>query len=184
MNEKWPTAANTVDMMLVRTSSNALLQSAFQVLLIQRKNAPFQGCWALPGGFMDMSESLEEAAYRETFEEVGIKPPVIEQIGTYSHPERDPRGRVISTAFIGSAYDQRAVAADDAMGAVWFSLNLEIPVEESLPELAFDHLTIIQDGLTHLARKRSDELIAFLPHVTWEDSVLMDYLVHVKLQRD
>lgn len=130
-----PRPAVTVDIAIFRPN-----QGVFQVLLIQRGQEPFQGMYALPGGFLDQEESLEDAALRELKEETGIADTHLIQIHTFSSPDRDPRGRVISTCFgaiLDSASDVKVQAGDDAQNSAWFSLN-------ELPPLAFDHELIIQ----------------------------------------
>lgn len=114
-----------------------------RVLLIERGNEPYKGCWALPGGFLDMEETLEECAIRELEEETGLKVSIesIRQVGTYSRVNRDPRGRTISTAFIAVVDSPLPVKGqDDAARAEWFAID-------SLPPLAFDHANIIRDGI-------------------------------------
>lgn len=113
------------------------------MLLIERGNEPYKGCWALPGGFLDMDETLEECAIRELEEETGLKVSIesIRQVGTYSRVNRDPRGRTISTAFIAVVDSPLPVKGqDDAARAEWFAID-------SLPPLAFDHADIIRDGI-------------------------------------
>jgi len=133
----YPRPSVTVDIVLVTS------QREPHVLLIRRKKAPFAGRWALPGGFVDMDETLEESARRELREETGLTVGNLEQLHTFGNPTRDPRGRVISVAFLGRvSQTQSAHADDDAAAAAWFPLN-------SLPELAFDH-----DEILTLARKR------------------------------
>jgi len=112
------------------------------VLLIQRKNEPFQFSWALPGGFVDAEEDLIDAAKRELAEETGISITHLQEVGAYGKPERDPRGRVLSIAFTATVQveDFEPQAMDDAMNIGWFLL-------EELPPLAFDHLQIIKDAL-------------------------------------
>ena len=99
-----------------------------KVLLIQRKLEPYQGDWALPGGFVDMKETLEEAALRELEEETGVRDVFIEQLYTFGHPDRDPRGRVISVAYFAlvNLGLHEIKAASDANQAAWFEVN-EIP---------------------------------------------------------
>lgn len=110
------------------------------ILLIKRLKDPFAGAWALPGGFMDMDESADVAAIRELKEETGLVVETVSQIGAYSKVERDPRGRVVTVAFFAKASENDDVAAaDDAADVKWF------PIGE-LPELAFDHATIIADA--------------------------------------
>lgn len=109
------------------------------VLLIERKHDPFAGHWALPGGFVEMEESLEAAAARELAEETGLTGLALEQFHTFGDPGRDPRGRSITAAYVGEV-DWRACtpkAADDAADVRWFPLD-------ALPPLAFDHRKIVE----------------------------------------
>ena len=110
-----------------------------EVLLVRRGNEPFKGCWALPGGFMEMDETIEHCAVRELMEETGIK--VVESdlrlVGVYSTPGRDPRGRTVTAAYAVCVPDGTfAAAGDDAAEVRWWSLA-------ALPPLAFDHAEII-----------------------------------------
>jgi 8-oxo-dGTP diphosphatase len=112
-----------------------------RLLLIRRRLAPFQGQWALPGGFLDRAETIEACARRELHEETGLSLADLRLVGVYSAPERDPRGRTLSIAF-GTVLDDtpRAVRPDsDAAEARWFALD-------RLPDLAFDHARIIDDA--------------------------------------
>jgi len=112
------------------------------LLLIQRKNDPFKDMWALPGGFMDMEETLEAAASRELNEETGLEGIVLKQFKTYSAIDRDPRQRTITTIFV-AMLDQKPEglsAGDDAADLLWFDIH-------ELPELAFDHSEIVQEIL-------------------------------------
>ncbi len=104
------------------------------VLLIRRKNEPFQGDWALPGGFVDENESLNACAERELQEETGVSGIALEQLYTYGDPGRDPRGWSLSVAYWGVVEGPlpNVQAADDAVEATWKALN-------ALPPLAFDH---------------------------------------------
>ncbi len=113
-----------------------------EVLLIQRKNYPFEGMWALPGGFVDMDETLEKAAARELEEETGLTGVKLKQLHAFSSLERDPRGRNIGVAFYGftSPNNSKVEAGDDASDARWFLIN-------QLPELAFDHLEMVEMAL-------------------------------------
>jgi 8-oxo-dGTP diphosphatase len=116
-----------------------------ELLLIKRKNEPFKGLWALPGGFIEMEEDLEDAAKRELAEETGIIVQSLLQIGAFGKPGRDPRGRSISIVFAGKFPPDSPPpkGADDAQEAAFFK-------SEQLPQLAFDHDLIIQKALTTL----------------------------------
>ena len=112
-----------------------------QVLLIERGFEPFKGCWAFPGGFMNMDETTEQCAIRELEEETNLKISDIHQIGAYSKVDRDPRGRTITVAYL-SVIDTPAevFGQDDAVKAQWFSID-------ALPKLAFDHEDIMRDAI-------------------------------------
>lgn len=117
------------------------------ILLIQRKNEPFQGKWALPGGFVDMDETLETAVHRELEEETGLKNIVLKQLHAFSSLERDPRGRTVSVVFWGIAKSEAMpLSGDDAADARWFEM-------ENLPELAFDHDEVVKMALKKIKRK-------------------------------
>ncbi len=132
----YPRPAVTADIVLIDKSS----QNIF-VLLIQRKNPPYQNQWALPGGFMDMNETLIETAARELFEETGVENIDLKQFKTYDAVNRDPRHRTISTVFIGYGNKNCFInSGDDALNAKWFDIN-------QIPPLAFDHYHILQDVL-------------------------------------
>jgi len=113
-------------------------ESDLKVLLIQRKLQPFQHTWALPGGFVRIDETLDEAARRELEEEAGVTDVFLEQLYTFGALDRDPRERVVSVAYYALAKlsDHRIRAATDAMGVGWFGLD-------DLPKLAFDHTEIV-----------------------------------------
>lgn len=129
----------TVDVLIVRP-----FEMEQQILLIKRKNDPFKDCWALPGGFVDENEDLEQAAIRELIEETQVKVSHLEQIGAFGKPYRDPRGHMVSIAYFGKvATNTIAIAADDAKEIGWFSVT-------NLPSLAFDHSAIIEAGLQKL----------------------------------
>ena len=123
-------------------------EDRLKVLLIERGGEPFRGCWALPGGFLEMQEDAETCARRELEEETGIKGVEVEQLHAFSAVRRDPRYRVISIAYYAlvafSACQVRA--GDDAAKAQWF------PVE-AVPELAFDHKEVLQLALERLKQK-------------------------------
>jgi 8-oxo-dGTP diphosphatase len=109
-------------------------------LFVCRRNPPFQGHWALPGGFVDVGETVEAACARELKEETGLTVVVGRLIGVYSDPGRDPRGHTVGIAFACSSKDEHAIAGDDAADAAWLTL------EEARP-LAFDHEKILEDYL-------------------------------------
>jgi 8-oxo-dGTP diphosphatase len=116
---------------------------ALHVLLVRRGREPFQGAWAFPGGFVEIDESLEDAAQRELYEETGLSDVAMQQLHTFGDPGRDPRMRVISVAYTGHlAPDQASAirAGDDAAEVRWRSV-------EDLPALAFDHEQILRFAL-------------------------------------
>jgi 8-oxo-dGTP diphosphatase len=112
----------------------------FDVLLIERGWAPFEGRWALPGGHVDRGETSRAAAARELAEETGVEvdPAALKQLGVYDEPRRDPRGRYVTVAYLAQVERVVPAAGDDARAARWFPLN-------KLPVLAFDHADILGD---------------------------------------
>jgi 8-oxo-dGTP diphosphatase len=117
------------------------VSGGFRVLLIQRKKPPFEGEWAIPGGFVEPGETLEAAARRELWEETGLQPGRVEQLRAFGQPRRDPRGWVISIAHLAlldaeEAAAWRPRAASDASDVAWFEL-------QDPPPLAFDHAQIL-----------------------------------------
>lgn len=128
----YPRPSVTVDIVLLTREPRPRL------LLIRRKHDPFAGAWALPGGFIEMDETLEQSARRELREETGIEVTELVQVYTFGNPGRDPRGRTISVAYLArvDADALNPVAADDAAEVGWFALD-------ALPALAFDHDQII-----------------------------------------
>ena len=118
---------------------DVIIPSERGVVLIRRGTEPFRGRWALPGGFVEVGETVEEAAYREAAEETGLAVEVARLVGVYSDPERDPRGHNVSVAFLARVLSGDLVAATDAS---------EVAVlDPSSVELAFDHRKIIEDAL-------------------------------------
>ena len=140
---EYPRPAVTVDLVIFTIAENDL-----QVLLIRRGGEPFKNCWALPGGFVEIDESLEKAAARELKEEVGVTKVYLEQLYTFGDPKRDPRGRVISVSYFAlvDAESQRIRAASDAAEAEWHSVF-------NPPKLAFDHKKILDYAVWRLRNK-------------------------------
>lgn len=116
-----------------------------RVLLVRRKHPPHVGGYALPGGFVDIGESVEDACRRELMEETGIKAGRLRLVGVYSDPERDPRGHSVAIAFLTRVGSGRPVAGDDAADAAWVD-------DWRAQDLAFDHREIIEDAM-RLLRK-------------------------------
>lgn len=130
----YPRPALTVDAVVFRNNHGIR-----EVLLIQRGHYPFEGMWALPGGFVDMEETCEEAIVRELKEETDLDLSDLTQMFTFSALGRDPRGRTISVTFSGvtTMENSEVKGGDDARDARWFSLS-------DLPVLAFDHIEAVQ----------------------------------------
>jgi 8-oxo-dGTP diphosphatase len=139
----YPRPMVTVDVVVFTIQDDDL-----KVLLIKRGVEPFQGAWALPGGFVGEDESLEEAAKRELFEETHVENLYLEQLYTFGDPGRDPRGRVISVGYFAlvSSDDRPLLATTDAEDARWVSVY-------QLPQLAFDHARIVGYALERLRYK-------------------------------
>ena len=110
------------------------------ILLIKRKNEPFKGEWAIPGGFVEYNEKTEDAAVREVFEETGLKTKIVDLVGVYSDPNRDPRGHTVSVIYLMNVSGGSLCGGDDALDAKFFEIS-------NLPILAFDHKQIIDDVL-------------------------------------
>lgn len=115
-----------------------------EVLLIQRKNEPFKGHYALPGGFVDIGETVEDACRRELLEETGVKAGRLKLVGVYSDPNRDPRGHTASVVFLTRVRSTKLEAGDDAASAQWVANWRRLP-------LAFDHAKILADA-TRMAK--------------------------------
>lgn len=129
---KYKKPAATVDLIVEREE---------KILLIKRKHKPFKDMWALPGGYLECEkETLEEAGIRELKEETGLVASNLILLNNYSDPKRDPRGHVISHAYIVKEAEGDLIAGDDAADTRFFSLD-------DLPDLAFDHERILQDYL-------------------------------------
>ncbi|MBI5398578.1 NUDIX hydrolase [Candidatus Woesearchaeota archaeon] len=122
--------------------------SDLQVLLVKRNVLPFKDCWALPGGFVRMNESLEDAAKRELMEETGVHDVYLEQLYTFGEPARDPRTRVITVAYFALISSEKLTlkAATDVSAVGWFAIK-------KLPQLAFDHDKILAYAVKRLRWK-------------------------------
>jgi 8-oxo-dGTP diphosphatase len=124
-----------------------IIKEKLSVLLIKRRNPPFQGRYAIPGGFVDVGESIREAVFRELGEETCVKNIKLHQLHAFGKPGRDPRGRIVTVSYIGFVNVGKVSpkASDDAIAAKFF------PVDD-LPELAFDHESIVGFGIRELKR--------------------------------
>lgn len=136
----YPRPSVTVDLVVVSKDM------APRVLLIRRKKPPFEGKWALPGGFIEIDETLEASARRELTEETGVNVGKLVQLATFGDPGRDPRGRTISVVYLArvNAKQIQPRAGDDAAETGWFSLHRP-------PPLAFDHRQILAQARAYLA---------------------------------
>jgi len=123
---------------------DGILIEDYSILLVQRKHPPFQGIWALPGGFVEYGEKTEDAMVREIFEETGLKIKIRLLLGVYSDPHRDPRGHTVTVAYLVDRVDGALNAGDDAMGVKFFKKN-------ELPALAFDHANIVKDAFRRIS---------------------------------
>lgn len=141
---KYPHPAVTTDCVIFGFDGERL-----KVLLIERGREPYKGCWAFPGGFLEMDETAEEGALRELEEETGLRTAYIEQLHTFTGVRRDPRERVISVVYYALIKMTEVQGRDDAARAGWFALD-------EIPELAFDHGYILSMALSRL-----EELLRF-----------------------
>lgn len=132
---KYPRPAVTADCVVMTREPDT------KVLLIERGGEPYKGCWAFPGGFMDMDETAAQCAVRELQEETGLTVQNVSQIGAYSGVDRDPRGRTVTVAYLAVVDREMAVTGqDDAARAQWWPVS-------ALPPLAFDHNEIMADAI-------------------------------------
>lgn len=150
---EYPRPAVTVDCVVFGFDAS---QPDLMILLIQRADPPFKDHWALPGGFVDIDETVDTAAKRELEEETGMTDVFLEQLYTFGNLNRDPRGRTISVAYYAlvAQASKHIQAASDAKSVQWFSVN-------DLPLLAFDHQLIVQTGLQRIRGKVSYQPIGF-----------------------
>ena len=148
---EYPRAALTVDCVIFGLDEHEL-----KVMLIQRGLPPFEGKWALPGGFVRLDETLDEAARRELEEETGLRRIFLEQLYTFSQVDRDPRERVVSVAYYAlvNLRDHQVRAATDARDAAWFGVH-------DVPSLAFDHAEILRLALERLRGKLRYQPVGF-----------------------
>lgn len=136
----YPRPAVTADCVVIGQEADGRRQ----VLLIRRGHEPYKDCWAFPGGFMEMDETLEQCALRELKEETGLTPTGdLIELKSFSTIDRDPRGRTITVAFLIETPLTEAKGQDDAAEARWFPLD-------DLPPLAFDHQEILKVALTRI----------------------------------
>jgi 8-oxo-dGTP diphosphatase len=135
----------------------AMREEDLAVLLVQRKNPPFRGAWALPGGFVNPDEPLAHAAARELHEETGITGVPLEQLGAFGDPGRDPRGHTVSVVYYSFlVVASNPVAADDAADAAWVSLRSLSQRGKGEIKLAFDHAGIIATAHRRLQERLED----------------------------
>jgi ADP-ribose pyrophosphatase YjhB (NUDIX family) len=127
-----------------------------KILLVRRAGEPYRGAWALPGGFVEPNEALDQAAARELEEETGVTGVFLEQLYTFGEPNRDPRERVVTVAYYALIPSDRLrlQAADDAEAVGWFAMD-------DLPTLAFDHADIVAMAHKRLVAKLDYSTIAF-----------------------
>jgi 8-oxo-dGTP diphosphatase len=149
---KYPRPSLTVDCIVFGLDAELELK----IMLIKRDIPPFEGEWAIPGGFVRMDETLEQAALRELQEETGIQNVFLEQLYTFGDLGRDPRDRVVSVAYYAliNLVEQKVQASTDAREAYWFPLS-------KIPKLAFDHDQILQTAIARLRSKIRYEPIGF-----------------------
>lgn len=128
---------------LLTVDAVILINNERDLVLIKRKNPPFQGYLALPGGFVDIGETVEDACIREAFEETNINAKILSLIGVFSDPKRDPRGHTVTIAFLcePKTKNEKPKAKDDAA-----SLEIVPLVKISSLKLAFDHMQIIKSS--------------------------------------
>ena len=130
-------------------AADAVLLLQGKLVLIRRKNPPYQGFYALPGGFVEIGETVESAAIRETKEETGLDAKILDLVGVYSDPGRDPRGHVVSIAYLAEGSGEMASGSD--------ATSAEVVSLKNLPSLAFDHRKIIKDALKLMQKRQCEQ---------------------------
>lgn len=156
MPDKYEKPSVTVDMLVFTVDEQAL-----KLLLIKRKNDPFKACWAIPGGFVNIDESLDDAAARELREETGLNNIYMEQLYTWGAVNRDPRSRVISTSYIAltSKEGLRPIAGDDAQEAKWFIIK-KTKIEDISEETSDWRLELeSEDGQVNISYTMTENII-------------------------
>jgi len=124
---------------------DGIIKKGKEILLIRRRNIPFKNSWALPGGYLEYNEKTEDAVIREIFEETGLFTEIINLIGVYSDPKRDPRGHTVSIIYELRIIKGKLESGDDATDVNFFNLN-------NLPDnLAFDHKKVIKDYIREIS---------------------------------
>jgi 8-oxo-dGTP diphosphatase len=149
MQNSQPGPAVTVDVVIF-----TLREGNLQALLVKRKYEPFANQWAIPGGFVQVNESLEEAARRELEEETGVRDVYLEQLYTFGAVKRDPRGRVITVAYVALVPFTAVRGGTDASEARWWAVH-------EVPQLAFDHSEILRYALKRLRYKLEYSAVGF-----------------------
>lgn len=123
---------------------DAIIHRHSSILLVKRKNDPYKNCFALPGGFVNEGETIEDAIMREVYEETSLEVYPIDILGVYSDPTRDPRGHMLTVVFIVLVVKEgNPIAGDDAQEISWIPISKINEIE-----IAFDHKLLIQDFLT------------------------------------
>jgi len=127
-------------------TADGIVFNGKEIVLIRRAKEPFRGSYALPGGFLDFNETLEHCVVREVQEETGLKTEIVDLVGVYSSPDRDPRGHFVTAVYQLKTVGGSIRAGDDAADAEWVPLD-------KLPKFAFDHGKIVQDFMSRKKTK-------------------------------
>jgi 8-oxo-dGTP diphosphatase len=134
-----------IDIVTPKVTADAAIVEDARIVLVRRGNPPYKDCWALPGGFVEVGERVEEACVREAKEETGLDVEAVRLVGVYSDPKRDPRGHTVGVAYLCVPEGGVLKGADDAKEARWFPLD-------ELPVLAFDHQRIVEDVMALMSQ--------------------------------